>query len=259
MTKQPLSPRNRFLLLAAPAVIMILACGSVSLEQAASPPQITQAAGAPVASGATPTVPVQPQLEPPAATESSPASLAAAIPEYRRLTLEFPTRMRAGAESDIVRLTLEVDDLGNLTPTAEIEGNTVIGGQIEIPNLYETHLVIAEARLDLAGMEVRPADTISEPLTPGQSVTFYWSIRPDAPGTYRGTVWLHLRFVEKSTGGESRKAVSAQIVEIDAVDFFGLPVSLARTSGVVGSVVGGILGFPFLEDVLRFFIRRLKK
>jgi hypothetical protein len=30
--------------------------------------------------------------------------------------------MRAG-DSDIVRLTLEVDDLGNITPTAEIEGN----------------------------------------------------------------------------------------------------------------------------------------
>jgi hypothetical protein len=73
---------------------------------------------------------------------------------------------------------------------------------------------------------------------------------------YRGTVWLHLNFVDKSTGEESRIAVSAQIIEIEAVDFFGLSVNVARMSGVVGSVVGGMLGFPFLEDILKFLFKR---
>jgi hypothetical protein len=50
--------------------------------------------------------------------------------------------------------------------------------------------------------------------------------------------------------------VSAQIIEIEAVDFFGLSVNLARTSGVVGSVVGGVIGFPFIEDILRFLFKR---
>ena len=59
----------------------------------------------------------------------------------------------AGVEGDIVRLTLEVDDLGNITPTAQIEGNVVVGETIEIPDLYETHNVTAEAQLDLAGMD----------------------------------------------------------------------------------------------------------
>ena len=78
-----------------------------------------------------------------------------AMPERRYLTLEFPPKIRAG-DSDIVRLTLEVDDKGNIVPTAEIEGNVVKGQVIEIPNLYETHHVIAEARFDIAGVEVRP-------------------------------------------------------------------------------------------------------
>ncbi len=104
-----------------------------------------------------------------------------AIPERRRLTLEFPPQIRAG-DSDLVRLTLEVDDLGNLTPTAEIGGNVVSGEVVEIPNLYESHQVIAEARFDLAGMEVRPADLVSEALSPGSSVTFRWSIRPAGCG-----------------------------------------------------------------------------
>jgi hypothetical protein len=122
---------------------------------------------------------------------------------------------------------------------------------IEIPNLYETHNVIAETRFDIAGMEIKPADTVSESLSPGTSITFYWSIRPPEAGVYNGTVWLHLRFVNKANGEESRKAVSAQLLEIEAVNFLGLSGNWARTMGVVGSVAGTVIGFPFLEDLLK--------
>jgi hypothetical protein len=169
--------------------------------------------------------------------------------------VEFPPQIRAG-DSDLVRLTLEVDDLGNLTPTAEIGGNVVEGEVVEIPNLYESHHVIAEARFDLAGMDVRPADLVSEALAPGNSVTFRWSIRPEEVGVYRGTIWLYLRFVDRQTGEESRKTISAQLVEIEAVNFLGLSGAWARTTGIIGSVVGTILGFPFLEDIVKLLSRR---
>jgi hypothetical protein len=181
-----------------------------------------------------------------------------ALPERRYLTLEFPARIRAG-DSDVVRLTLEADDLGNITPTAEIGGNVVTGEVIEIPNLYESHNVIAEARFDIAGMEVRPAELISEPLAQGNSATFYWSIRPPDVGVYRGTIWLYLRFVDKQSGEESQKTISAQIIEIEAVNFLGLSGEFARTTGVVGSIVGTIIGFPFFEDILKFLLKRRKK
>jgi len=181
-----------------------------------------------------------------------------AIPERRRLTVEFPPQIRAG-DSDLVRLTLEVDDLGNLTPTAEVGGNEIEGEVVEIPNLYETHHVIAEARFDIAGMEVRPAELVSEALSPGNAVTFRWSVRPPDVGLYRGTIWLYLRFVDKQTGEESRKTVSAQLVDIEAVNFLGLSGTFARTTGVIGSVVGTIIGFPFFEDILKFLFRRRNK
>lgn len=183
------------------------------------------------------------------------ATVPPAIPERRRLTLEFPLQIRAG-DSDLVRLTLEVDDLGNLTPTAQFGENVVTGEIVEIPNLYNSHQVIAEARFDLAGMDVRPAELVSEALLPGNSVTFIWSIRPSAMGVYRGTIWLYLRFIDKQSGEESRKTLSAQPIEIQAVNFLGLSGEFARTSGIVGSVVGTIIGFPFLEDILKFVFRR---
>jgi hypothetical protein len=181
------------------------------------------------------------------------------IPEARRLTLEFPPKMKADAESDIVRLTLEVDDPGGVTPTAQFDGHVVTGETIEIPNLYETHFVTAEARFDVAGMAIFPSGPTYEPMKQGQSVTFHWSIRPPQTGVYRGTIWLHLNFVDRISGKESRMAVSAQVVEIEAVDFFGFSVDFVRTSGVVGSVLGVIIGFPFLDDIVKFLLGGRKK
>lgn len=181
-----------------------------------------------------------------------------AINESRRLTLEFPPTIRAG-DSDIVRLTLEVDDLGNITPTAEFEGNVVTGEVIHFPNLYESHHVIAESRFDIAGVEIRPTDLINIPLSEGQTATFRWSIRPPDVGVYRGTIWLYLRFVDKLNGEESRLTVSAQIVEIEAVNFVGLSGSLARTTGFIGSIVGTVIGFPFLEDIVKFLYSKRRR
>ena len=203
-----------------------------------------------------PTAPVQSTDFPVPATSIVTAQ--PALPERRRLTLEFPPQIRAG-DSDLVRLTLEVDDLGNLTPTAQFSGNVITGERIEIPNLYESHQVIAEARFDLAGAEIRPADLVSEALSPGNSVTFYWSIRPPDVGSYRGTIWLYLRFVDKQTGEETRTTVSAQIVEIEAVNFLGLSGEFARTAGVIGSVAGTVLGFPFFEDIIKLVWKRRTK
>ena len=239
----PLSPRHFFPVLLATIVLLLamLACaGSASEPPTGSDaPQAT--APLPVINPTTIAVTAQP-----------------AMPEKRFLKLEFPPKFRVG-DSDIVRLTLEVDNKGNIVPTAEVEGNVVTGEAIEIPNLYETHHVVAEARFDIAGLEVRPTELISQPIAEGQTAVFYWSIRPNEVGVYRGTIWLYLRFVDKSSGEESQKTVSAQIVEIAAVDFLGLPVNVARSTGVVGSIVGTILGFPFFEDILKFILRKRSK
>ena len=249
MTNKHFPPRSIFLLTAALTILIIaLACGGTF---AAPQPSNNEPSLTSIAPAATQAASEE--------TPGEPESPSPAIPETRRLTLEYPPKMKAGVESDVIRLTLEVDEQGNITPTALVEGNVVTGETIQIPNLYETHMVTAEARIDMAGMDVQPAGAIFEPMTPGQSVKFFWSIRPQETGVYRGTVWLHLVFVDRISGEESRMAVSAQVVEIEAVDFFGFSVNVARTSGVVGSVIGGIVGFPFLEDIIKFLFKRRKK
>ncbi len=179
------------------------------------------------------------------------------ITEQRRLTLEFPPTIKAG-DSDNVRLTLEVDALGNLTPTAVVDGNTVTGETVEIPNLYDSHFVIAEARFDMAGIEIVPPEIISEPLLPGENVTFYWSVRPKEAGRYRGTIWLYLRFVPKDGGDELTKTVSAQFIEINATTFMGLKAGPARWLGAFGTFISGVFGLPFFEEIVKWLWKQRK-
>lgn len=175
------------------------------------------------------------------------------------LTLEYPPSIRAG-DSDRVRLTLEVDDQGNLTPTVSVEGNVTQGQVVTIPNVYDTHNVLAEARLDLAGVDARPSDTVSETLLPGQKVTFYWSVKPDDIGNYKGTVWFYLHFVPKTAGGvESRQALSAQAIEINSTALFGVKAGVARWLGLAGTVLGSVLGFPFAEQLLQWVWKRIRR
>lgn len=254
MKRKPLPARSfifPFPLFIALAFV-ISACGGAApaAEEPAAVPQLTSSAPEEPAEA----VPTQPAQLP---TQIVPATSVPAIPEQRRLTLEFPPQIRTG-DSDRVRLTLEVDDSGNIIPTAEVEGNVVTGEVVEIPNLYETHNVIAEAKFDIAGVQVSPPETISQTLSQGQSVTFYWSVRPEQTGVYRGTIWFYLRFVDKVSGEEGQKTVSAQMVEIEAVSLLGLPVGVVKTFGSVGSIIGAIIGFPFIDDILKFIIGRRK-
>jgi hypothetical protein len=48
-------------------------------------------------------------------------------------------------------------------------------------------------------------------------------------------------------------------VEIEAVNFLGLSANSARVFGAVGSVVGTVLGIPFLEDIARFIFGKRKR
>ena len=240
-----------------------LACGVGAEEPEGAAPQITSPVDA--------VEPEEPAAEepPPPVTLPTPISTLLpttgggeepqpAIPESRRLTLEFPPVMRTG-DSTRIRLQLEVDERGNITPTAVVEGNVVSGEVVEIPNLYETHNVIAEARLDMAGMEVQPPGTVSEPLSPGQAATFFWSVRPNESGNYEGTAWLHLRFVPKGGGEESRIPVSVQFLEIEARSFLGfLSGNVARGIGALGSVIGSVLGFPFVDDLAKWLWRKTR-
>lgn len=211
-----------------------------------------------LACGVSPVTPAPVPSQAVFSTPAVPAPRQPAILEKRMLSLEYPATIRVG-DADRVILTLEVDEQGKLMPTAQV-GNRVIQGEVmEIPNVYDTHNLMAEARLDLPGMQVQPAETVSETMLPGQKVVFFWSVRPQEVGNYKGIVWFYLRFIPKAGGRDLRQALSAQFIEVDAVTLFGLKAGPARWLGMLGTVLGAVLGFPFIADALQWIILKMQK
>ncbi len=100
----------------------------------------------------------------------------------------------------------------------------------------------------MVGVDLRPRETITQTLLPGQRVIFYWSVIPRTTGRLSGTVWFYIRFIPKNGGNESRLAISAQPVEIEVSSIFGLRTVSIRWLSIGGIVLGIILIWPFLYD-----------
>lgn len=178
--------------------------------------------------------------------EETAVPVTAGILEQRLLVLEWPRAIRAG-DADVVRLTLAVDPEGNITPTAQLGEHEVRGEAVFIEDVYATHHVVAEAGLQLAGVEVSPSGQLSEALRPGQATSFMWSVRPREVGTYRGAIQLHLNYIPIDGGQAERSLLAAPLVEIRAVNLLGLGGTPARVLGGVGVLLGSVIG---LDNVL---------
>lgn len=170
-----------------------------------------------------------------------------AVLETRTLRLEAPAAIRAG-DSDLVQLTL---DSGAETISSTPGASVAVTQTVSFPNVYNTHSVLAEARLDLAGAQVSPAGLVSQSLLPGRAVTFYWSVRPAEASTYRGVVWLYLRFIPLGGGVDTQLALSAQPLEIQGADLFGLTGEAARLLGVLGVILGSLISLDAVVEWLR--------
>lgn len=168
-----------------------------------------------------------------------------ALLERRKLILEWPAAIRE-KDSQLIVLTIAMDENGTITPTVRLPGAGDGGTPVEIPNIYDTHTLLAVARLDLAGMEAY-RENIREPLLPGKPVTFRWSVRANEPGVYRGVVWLHLEMVPKTGGTVEDMLLLASPIEIQVVTVLGLPGNVARIFGGIGLVASTLLGYPFIQ------------
>jgi hypothetical protein len=217
--------------------VLLLALAALACNFSAAPPPQSaapQPTGEPV------------EVAPQSAGEEPAPPPPPAILEARRLDLEWPAAIRAG-DSDVVRLSLEMDEGGDLQATAEFPGHDLRSEIVGIPDLYDTHTVFAEARLELAGVEVAPGDVVRQPLQRGKQVTFYWSVHPPEVGTYRGAVWFTLRFIPLDGGPEIEHPVTVQPLEIRSVNLLGLSGTPARLLGGVGALLGSLLG---LDNVI---------
>ena len=237
------STPNWFGLISLFGVFLLSACAAATTENPISAGKPSQA---PAAVG---------EVEPTQPAPTAAPAQQAAILEARRIFLAWPPRIRVG-ESDWVRLVLDMDEEGRLTPTVLSPGQEQSSQAVNIQNVYDTHDVTVEARLDLAGVEYQPADALRLSLHPGQTLTFQWSVSPPEAGTYRGTVSMFVHYIPKDGSQEIVDQITNQPVEIRGVNLFGLSGAAARVIGGVGVLFGSVLS---LDNLIPWFWRRFRK
>lgn len=137
------------------------------------------------------------------------------------LELTGPARLRLG-ESAAFAMTLTVKNCPDMT-----------GGRHPL----------AEARLDLSGMELLPSGDITAPLVTERSVHFTWTGMANAAGRAAGQAWLYLR----PDLNDERVPLFAQDIELEVMTLAGL-----------GQTPAAILGFALLSGCLgaALFLRR---
>lgn len=170
---------------------------------------------------------------------SAPAAVPAVL-EVRRLSLEAPVLLRVG-DQGIVKLTFAPDT--DTLRTGETGG---------LEDVFDNHLVVMEARLEIGGLEVRPTGTLSRPLEPAQAASFEWQLFPQQAGVYEGTAWFYLRFMTKDGSSGNSQPISAQRLEIRPSSWIGLTGPQARLAGGVGVLAGLFLTGKELLRLIRY-------
>jgi hypothetical protein len=232
-------------------VLFLVALVLTACAGAAAP--LPEPTSAPAEGGVAPSpTPFAPATQGPSLQETPPP----AITEARAVELEWPLSVRVG-DSDFIRLALVAREDGYVTPTAEADDHATSGSPIAIPDLYDTHFVLAVARLDSVGLAVDRAGDWEQPLLPGESPRWQWTITPRQSGRQVATLTLHLRFTPKAGGDSAQREVWHRTLTINTNTVLGLSGPLAQVVGGTGAVVGSVLGFPFMDKVLGWIWNRL--
>jgi hypothetical protein len=170
-------------------------------------------------------------------------SPASKVNSVGQLVLQMQPVIRKG-ESSKIQLTLENDQKG-ISPS-DIRLISHAG------HSFEAYRILAEARLEVSGVEVSPSDSLTQSWIPGQPAVFSWNLDSSETGLYQGTVWFTFRFLPIAGGSEIQKTISAQRIEVKSIDLLGWGSPWARFLGGIGIVLCGLSGLAmvFIKKIL---------
>lgn len=174
-----------------------------------------------------------------------------AILEPRRLSISWPRKIRLGdVQSIAIVFAPEISGAA---------GAELNGADDQLLDVFETHNVIVESRLELPGLAFTPDGQVSQYLRMGEPVAFVWKVKVEQADVYEGTAWVYLKFISKETGHEDKQVLTAQRFDFQGVDFFGLNYLSTRLIGSLGIAIGMVLGFDWLWVELWRLIQNRKK
>ena len=180
--------------------------------------------------------------------------------EYVALA-EWPESMRVG-DVEVVRVSLIPRPVGSLGLAPELPSHQVEPTGLVLPASPPGCAVYVIASLSMVGLHVELADPGQQSFVPGAPNTWRWTIRPEDPGMYRSALSLVLRW-EPTWGpdvtGPRDQVVWGRVLTIRAHNVLGLSGRQADWARVIGSTVGILASFPFLDKTLEALWRRVRQ
>lgn len=162
------------------------------------------------------------------------------ILDTRQVVLEWPTSMRIG---DVEVITLIFEPIPSDTTSSIPQG--------EFTNVYNNYNIMAEARFEVAGISVNPANPTRESMPSGDPVKFNWQIKVEQARYFHGNVWLSLRFLPLDGSHPSQVPIFVREVDIHAASLFRMGGPLARLLGSVGIILGVLIMFDDMISLIR--------
>jgi len=160
------------------------------------------------------------------------------FPEPYQVTLEWPGVMRIGDKVDVTLYLQPMQAASTLFTTSP--------GYVDV---YDVANVMAEARLELAGVVLEPANPTRVSLPLGNSARFTWEIYPSHIGRYTGDSWLSLRFLPLDGSPAIQVPVYVGEINLHASSLFGLSLQVTRPVGVIGIIIGLAL---IIRDMVKY-------
>jgi len=117
--------------------------------------------------------------------------------ETRAAQFSLPQQLRPGEEDRV-----------------ELNFSSADAASPQLPAAYGACNALAEARLEFPGVNLRPQNSIREPLAPGKPAVFYWSLSAVEPGEYEGKLWLYVTFFCPEDRSETRLALLSAPLQV---------------------------------------------
>jgi hypothetical protein len=96
-----------------------------------------------------------------------------------------------------------------------------------------------EGRLDLAGVDLFPAEILRVPYRAGQTISFRWLVTAHPGAAENGTIWL-VAIGFDSSNQEIRSPMIARPIEVELRQVLGLSYLMARWVGSIMISIGSV-------------------
>ena len=163
-----------------------------------------------------------------------------ALLKSRLVKLEWPKSMRIG-EQEMILMDFEIVNPNGSLPEVPTEYS----------DAYLMYTVMAEAKFEIAGIRVEPANPTRESMPPGEPVRFKWVISAEQAGENSGNLWLSLRFLPLDGSTPIQVPIYVKVIGIHTISLLGLSGPMAQLVGWVGVILSFLLVFNDMINRVR--------